>query len=102
MYIAEVDGQLAGFGHAVPGEIAATYVDPEYVRRGIGTALVEHGVEMAKAGTSGTIRIEGTLNARPLYEKCGFKVVRETTARRNNVEIPSLIFEMRLDSGESD
>jgi ribosomal protein S18 acetylase RimI-like enzyme len=88
MYVAEIGGRMVGFGHAVPGEIAAIYVDPAFTRRSIGSLLVENGMEMAKTGTSGTIIIVSTLNACPLYEKCGFKIMREITVRRNDVEIP--------------
>jgi GNAT superfamily N-acetyltransferase len=96
MYVAEIEGRMVGFGHAVPGEIAATFVDPAFVRRGIGSLLVKHGVEMAKAETSGTIRIESTLNARPFYEKCGFKVTRQILVRRNNVEIPAMELHLEI------
>jgi putative acetyltransferase len=96
MYVAEIEGRIVGFGHAVPGEIEATYVDPAYVRRGIGSLLVKHGVEMAKAGTSGTIRIVSTLNARPLYEKCGFRAIREIVVRRNYVEIPAVELHLEI------
>ena len=96
MYVAVIDRKIVGFGHAIPGEIAATYVDPDYVRRGIGSRLVGHGLEMAKARASGIIRVESTLNARSLYEKCSFRVIREMTARRNDVEIPSLELHLEI------
>jgi ribosomal protein S18 acetylase RimI-like enzyme len=96
MYVAEMDGRIVGFGHAVPGEIAAIYVDPAFIRRSIGSQLVKHGIELASAGGVSTIRIESTLNARPLYEKYGFKVVREILVKRNNVAIPSLEFNLRI------
>jgi putative acetyltransferase len=90
MYVAEIGGRIIGFGHAVPGQIEAIFVDPAFIRRGIGSKLTEHGIKMAAAGTSGRIKIESTLNARPLYEKFGFRVFREILVKRNNVEIPAL------------
>jgi GNAT superfamily N-acetyltransferase len=90
MYVAEIDGKIVGFGHAVPGQIEAIFVDPAFVRRGIGSKLMENGIKMAAAGASGTIKIESTLNARPLYEKFGFKVFREILVKRNSVAIPAL------------
>jgi hypothetical protein len=44
---------------------------------------------MANVKAPGTIRIEGTLNARKFYETFGFKVTREIMVKRGNVEIPS-------------
>ena len=96
MYVTEIDGEIVGFGHAVPGEILAIFVEPTYVQRGIGTELVEYGLEIAKVGASGTVRLESTLNARRLYEKCGFTFTREMTVRRNTVDIPCLEFYLKI------
>ena len=90
MYVAESDGQIVGFGHAIPGEIAAIYVDPAFIRCGIGRQLVEHGMKMATAGDYKTVKIDSTLNARSFYESCGFRFIKEITLRRNNVDIPAL------------
>jgi GNAT superfamily N-acetyltransferase len=90
MYVAEIDGRVVGFGHAVPGEIAAIYVDPAFTRRGIAKQLLQHGMNMATAGDSKAVKIDSTLNARPFYESCGFRFVKEITLRRNNVDIPAL------------
>lgn len=88
MYVAELDGKIIGFGHAVPGEIVATFVDPAYVRQGVGTVLMKYGLKKANVKAPGTIRIESTLNARKFYETFGFKVTQEMTVRRGSVEIP--------------
>jgi GNAT superfamily N-acetyltransferase len=89
MYVAEIDGRIVGFGHAIPGQIAAIYVDPAYIRRGVGSQLMEHGLKMASAGGPSILKVESTLNARPFYEECDFRVVREITLRRNDVDIPA-------------
>ena len=90
MYIAESDGQIVGFGHAIPGEIAAIYVDPAFIRCGIGGQLVEYGMKMAIAGDYKTVKVDSTLNAHLFYESCGFNFVKEITLRRNDVDIPAL------------
>jgi ribosomal protein S18 acetylase RimI-like enzyme len=95
MYTAELDGKIIGFGHAVSGEILAAFVDPAYVRRGVGSMLVRHGIAMANVKAPGAIRLEGTLNARKFYETLGFRVTREIMVKRGNVEIPS--YEMHRD-----
>jgi putative acetyltransferase len=98
MYAAELKGKIIGFGHVIPGEILATYVDPEYVRQGVGSMLVRHGITMANVKAPGTIRIEGTLNARQFYETLGFKVMREIMVKRGGVELPS--YELHRDSSQ--
>lgn len=87
MYVAESDWTMIGFGHAVPGEIAAIYVDPAFTRRGIGRQLVDYGMKMATAEDVKIVKVDSTLNARPFYESCGFSFVKEITLRRNNVDI---------------
>ena len=37
MFVCEVNGRMAGFGHAVPGEIEAIFVHPDWARRGVGS-----------------------------------------------------------------
>lgn len=88
MYVAEMEGKIIGFGRAVPGEIVAIYVDPAYVRRGVGTMLMKHGMKMANVKVPGVIKIDSTLNARPFYEAMGFKVLRKFMLKRNDVEVP--------------
>jgi putative acetyltransferase len=90
IYVAESGGRVVGFGHAVPGEIAAIYVDPDFTWHGIGKQLLEYGMKMAAAGDSKAVKIDSTLNARLFYESCGFRFVKEITLRRNNVDIPAI------------
>ncbi len=42
VWVAELDGTLAGFVSASADEITWLYVDPELYRRGVARALVEH------------------------------------------------------------
>jgi ribosomal protein S18 acetylase RimI-like enzyme len=95
MYTAELNRQIIGFGHAILGEILATFVDPAYARRGVGMMLMRHGLKIASVNTPRVIRLEATLNSRLFYEALGFKVVREIKVRRGNVEIPALEMEIR-------
>jgi putative acetyltransferase len=85
-YVAEAEEKTVGFGGAVPGEIIATYVDPDYSRHGVGTALMSYGLKKAKVNAPGIIKIDSTMNARTFYETFGFKVVGEFMMRRNDVE----------------
>jgi putative acetyltransferase len=99
MYVVEIEGRMVGFGHAVPGEILATFVEPEFAGQGIGKVLLEHGIKLASVGNPSAIRLESTLNARPFYEKFGFEVVKKTVAVRSGVEIPCL--QMQYTPGNS-
>lgn len=91
VFVAEEDGALAGFGEAVPGEIAAVFVDPARAGRGIGTALARHALRIAQSAPP--VVLEATLNAVPFYRRLGFREVREGTARRARVSIPIVVME---------
>jgi ribosomal protein S18 acetylase RimI-like enzyme len=83
VWVAEIDGALAGFVavvfHENPkrGEIDMLAVDPDWQRRGVGGALTSFaldqmraaGVTLAEVGTGGD---PGHAPARRTYEKAGF------------------------------
>lgn len=73
--VAELEGHVVGFVDAVPGEITRLFLLPDVARQGLGRALMEVGLEMARAGGIERLRIEATLNAVPFYAKFGFAPV---------------------------
>lgn len=99
-YLALEGGRVAGCGGwslkspayaAVTGEdrdaaqadlprLRAMYVHPEFARRGIGRMLVA-GIEHAiMAAGFREARVDATLPGLPLYERCGYRAVGETSA----------------------
>src|SRR5206468_7566341 len=48
VYVAELDGRVAGFAAVVGGELDGLFVEPELWRRGIGAALVEEATLSAR------------------------------------------------------
>jgi ribosomal protein S18 acetylase RimI-like enzyme len=82
---AVAEGKVAGFaswlgaGDAV--EIEDLFVDPDWMRRGIGRALVLDMISIARG--RGIERVEVTANPHALafYEKAGFVVYREVVTR---------------------
>jgi len=98
MFVCEAGGVVVGFGHALPGEIVALYVHADWVRYGVGAALLSHGLQMARRGHAGPIRVVATLNAQSFYEKHGFREVRRSAVPRNGVEIPVVEMELAVGS----
>ncbi len=72
IHVAEQDGRVVGFVDAVPGEVTRLFLLPGVARKGLGRALMEVGLQRARAGGAETLRIEATLNAVPFYAKFGF------------------------------
>ena len=67
--VAVVDGRVVGFATLVGAVLEDLFVDPDWMRRGIATALVQDAV-----ANGGVERIEVTANghARAFYESVGF------------------------------
>ena len=94
IFVAERDSTIVGFGEAAAGVVVAVYVDPSAIRKGIGSAILRHAIEMARRGHNGPMRVESTLNASRFYERYGFRELKRSTIRRNLVEVPIVVMEM--------
>ena len=80
VFVAELDGRIAGFAALVDGELDGLFVEPELWGRGIGRTLVEEAVhEARRQGLSVGVTAEPA--ARGFYEKCGFAVEGEAQTR---------------------
>ena len=88
MFVATDGISVLGFGQAIPGEIHAVYVAPEYAKQGVGILLLEQALTAARAGSQGDVYLEATLNAQGFYKKAGFVELERSTVRRNEVLLP--------------
>jgi GNAT superfamily N-acetyltransferase len=74
-FVAEVEGQAAGFAqlnpNADPWELVAMWVKPRFMRQGIGSALLAAAVRAASAVGQTSIAIDADPNAAPFYRACG-------------------------------
>jgi GNAT superfamily N-acetyltransferase len=83
--VATVDGRIVGFAttapHALGIELEDLFVDPEWMRRGIASALVQDAADTARA--AGHTRLELTANHHALafYEHAGFVIDGEAQTR---------------------
>jgi predicted GNAT family N-acyltransferase len=75
MVVAERGGVIVGFVDAVPGELTRLFILPDAAGNGLGRRLLQIGIEHARHGFDGSIRIEATLNAVEFYKHFGFKVI---------------------------
>lgn len=83
--VAEMDGEIVGFAVVLDEEGRAAldglFVDPGLWRQGIGAALVEAVVHLARNRGLTLITVVAEPSAREFYEKCGFSVEGETETR---------------------
>ncbi len=77
--VAEWDGQIAGFAAYTEDELAWLYVDPAYMRRGIGSQLVRYVREHTAARPLIIEVLAGNEPALALYQSLGFHIVDTQT-----------------------
>ena len=80
--VAVVDGQVVGYATVLFGDVAELedlFVDPDWMRQGVGTALVEDAVDIARSRGFTRIEVTGNDHAREFYASVGFIVVGTVT-----------------------
>ena len=80
VWIAELEGAVAGFLALAEGEVTWMYVDPDCSRRGVGTALLRHALAHASDRVELTV-LDGNTGALKLYEREGFVHASTTVGR---------------------
>jgi putative acetyltransferase len=75
-WVAEVEGCVAGFSDLEPdGHVDMLYVHPDYQRRGIARALLEHVERTAREIGLRRLYTEASITARPAFEAMGFRCI---------------------------
>lgn len=81
LFLAEVDGQMVGFGGRRDDEVTAVYVDPEHVGQGVGTALLGAVERDARREGRSELHLSSTVPASRFYESAGFSAGAAKTHR---------------------
>lgn len=73
--VAERSGRIEGFGQLdeQEGEVEAIYVSPAAEGRGIGSAILRHLEERARACGLKELKVRSTLNAESFYARHGYQ-----------------------------
>jgi putative acetyltransferase len=80
--VAVIEGAIAGFANLKGADfIQMLFVDPEYARKGAGTALVEALTRLAGARGAMTLTVEASEVAMPLFDKLGFVAQKRNLKR---------------------
>ena len=95
--VALVENVVAGFvGFSHLGYIDMLFVRPEFVRRGIATALLLQAERELGQFQVGCAWTEASLSARAFFETMGYSVLQEQTVRCNGVEMRNYRMEKLL------
>ena len=80
VWVAELDGKIAGFAAVLDGELDGLFVEPELWRCGVGAALVETAThEARRRGLA--LSVVANPAARGFYERCGFSLEGDAKTR---------------------
>ncbi len=80
VFIAELDGAIAGFAAVLPRgdgqmDLDGLFVEPNMWRCGIGRSLVEHCGRFACSQGAAILHVIGNPHAKDFYAACGFEIV---------------------------
>jgi putative acetyltransferase len=76
IWIAEIDGQIVGWGAIRGDRLEGLYTDPEFAGRGIGTDLLGKLEALMRARGTQTIRAAASSNAEGYYLRPGLRAGR--------------------------
>jgi GNAT superfamily N-acetyltransferase len=96
--VAVVDGRIVGFATVVAtgriGELEDLFVDPDWMRRGVGRALVVDAIDRARDEGLSRINVMANEHALVFYKNVGFvydgtSELRFGTGHRMHIDVPS-------------
>ena len=101
VFAAFSSGALAGVSVVLPpttsgaAELAHLFVDPPFMGRGLGRALVDHAVARARADRAQVLTVLSDPFARAFYERCGARFLRlDTSEGVDGRALPLLCWEL--------
>jgi putative acetyltransferase len=98
VFISERENQIVGFARIdESGVVDLLYVHPRFARHGIATALLSAVCAWARQRGIDRLRADVSITARPLFERKGFRVVRQQSIERHGVTLEN--FRMERDTG---
>jgi ribosomal protein S18 acetylase RimI-like enzyme len=87
-FVAVTGGEISGFLELDPdGHIDCAYIHPKYQRQGIMTILVKHAIDTCLAFDIRRLCVDASICARPMFEKVGFRIVRQNIVNIRGVEL---------------
>jgi putative acetyltransferase len=82
VWLAELDGVVAGWGAIRADYLEGLYTAPEFARRGIGAALLERLEGLMRGRGIQAVRLEASSNAREFYFRRGYRSAGAQTIER--------------------
>jgi len=93
-WVARTERRAVGFMTLEGPHIEHLYLEPSYLRQGIGSALVAHAKRSHPAGLE-LVTFQKNERARAFYEACEFRAVCFRDGRSNEEGEPDIVYEWR-------
>lgn len=98
-WVAEVGDRIVGFTDLEPdGHVEMLYIHPDFQRRGVARALLEHVERAARAIGVRRLYTESSITARPAFEAVGFQVIVPQTVTVRGASLTNYRMERRLNA----
>ena len=98
-YVAAINNKTAGFiEFGMDGRIGmidCLYIDPNYQNQGIGRALLNRVLDIARLNHLQQIQVYASHVAKPLFEQHGFDIVRSNCVIKNEVQLENWLMVWR-------
>ena len=94
--VAEFGQRIVGFADLDGNLLDRLYVHGHFTRRGVGRALTERILELARQSGETSLRTETSLTARPFFERMGFCVRKEQQVERKGILLTNFVMETVL------
>ena len=97
--VAEVDGALAGFGEVIPkiNVLGAIYINPDFKRIGVGTAILSELENIARAHGATDLHMDSSLTAEQFYLMNGYEVIERGIHTLNSgVKMPCVKMKKKI------
>jgi putative acetyltransferase len=97
MFVAEIEGAIAGFSDLFENQVNAVYVHPSYARKGVGRLLLNVVEKEAIARQINKLQLSASINAKPFYQACGYQIIEYSFhTLRSGLKIPCFRMEKNL------
>lgn len=95
--VAEEDKVITGFASITPeGYLDTMFVHRDHQRKGIAGLLIEALIDYAHKINVAEILTDGSITARPFFEKYGFEVIKRQEVNRKGIAIANFKMRKRL------
>jgi len=97
-FVADHNGKLTGYAtyNVNSSELLSIYVDPDFARQGVASALMNELLADARSKGLATLWLDASFTAVPFYETVGFVRIMETTHIFRGVPLECVRMEMPL------